>query len=116
MVETLPRIGAGLQPEPQPESGATYARRLTADDGRLDLSTLSAAEVDRRVRALTPDPGVWIDVAGRSVKLLRGHVQGSGAGAAGLEVTTTSGRYIVEVVQPPGKAPMPVDAFLRGVR
>jgi methionyl-tRNA formyltransferase len=116
MVETLPGIGAGLQPEPQPESGATYARRLTADDGRLDLSTLSAAEVDRRVRALTPDPGVWIDVAGRSVKLLRGHVQGSGAGPVGLEVTTTNGRYIVEVVQPPGKAPMPVDAFLRGVR
>jgi methionyl-tRNA formyltransferase len=116
MVETLPEIGAGLQPEPQPESGATYARRLTADDGRLDLSTLSAAEVDRRVRALTPDPGVWIDVAGRSVKLLRGHVQGSGAGPVGLEVTTTNGRYIVEVVQPPGKAPMPVDAFLRGVR
>lgn len=116
MVETLPKIEAGLRPKPQPESGATYARRLTADDGRLDLSTLSAAEVDRRVRALTPDPGVWIDVAGRSVKLLRGHVQGSGGGAAGLEVTTTNGRYVVEVVQPPGKAPMPVDAFLRGVR
>jgi methionyl-tRNA formyltransferase len=116
MVETLPKIEAGLRPEPQAESGATYARRLTAEDGRLDLSTLSAAEVDRRVRALTPDPGVWIDVAGRSVKLLQGHVQGAGARPAGMEVTTTNGRYIVEVVQPPGKAPMPVDAFLRGVR
>jgi methionyl-tRNA formyltransferase len=116
MVETLPKIEAGLRPEPQAESGATYARRLTAEDGRLDLSTLSAAEVDRRVRALTPDPGVWIDVAGRSVKLLRGHVQVAGARPAGMEVTTTNGRYVVEVVQPPGKAPMPVDAFLRGVR
>jgi methionyl-tRNA formyltransferase len=116
MVETLPRIEAGLQPEPQSEPDASYARRLTADDGRLDLTTLSAAQVDRRVRALTPEPGVWIDVAGRSVKLLRGHVQGTGAGAAGLEVVTPDGRYIVEVVQPPGKQPMPVDAFLRGVR
>lgn len=116
MVETLPLIEAGLQPQPQPAAGASYARRLTADDGRLDLTALSAAEVDRRVRALTPDPGVWIDVAGRSVKLLRGLMLRTGSTATGLEVSTADGRYIVQVVQPPGKQPMPVDAFLRGVR
>jgi methionyl-tRNA formyltransferase len=116
VVETLPRIEAGLQPTTQPEAGVSYARRLTADDSRLDLTALSAAQVDRRVRALTPEPGVWIDVAGRSVKLLRGRVQGAGPAAPGLEVNTTSGRYVVEVIQPPGKQPMPVDAFLRGVR
>jgi methionyl-tRNA formyltransferase len=115
MAATLPRIAAGLQPVPQPDAGVTYARRLTTDDGRLDLTTLGAVEVDRRVRALNPDPGVWIDVAGRSVRLLRGHVPGSGA-APGLEVMTASGRYVVELVQPPGKQAMPVDAFLRGVR
>jgi methionyl-tRNA formyltransferase len=115
MAETLPRIEAGLKPEPQPDAGVTYARRLTADDGRLDLNALSAAEVDRRVRALNPDPGVWIDVAGRSVRLLRGHLPGSGT-APGLEVMTANGRYVVELVQPPGKQAMPVDAFLRGVR
>jgi methionyl-tRNA formyltransferase len=116
MAETLPRIEAGLTPEPQPDAGVTYARRLTADDGRLDLNALSAAEVDRRVRALNPDPGVWIDVAGRSVRLLRGHVPGSATTAPGLEVMTANGRYVVEIVQPPGKQAMPVDAFLRGVR
>jgi len=115
MAVTLPRIAAGLKPVPQPDAGVTYARRLTTDDGRLDLNALSAVEVDRRVRALNPDPGVWIDVAGRSVRLLRGHVPGSG-GAPGLEVMTASGRYVVELVQPPGKQAMPVDAFLRGVR
>lgn len=115
MAATLPRIAAGLKPVPQPDAGVTYARRLTTDDGRLDLTTLGAVEVDRRVRALNPDPGVWIDVAGRSVRLLRGHVPGSGAGP-GLEVMTASGRYVVELVQPPGKQAMPVDAFLRGVR
>jgi len=115
MAATLPRIAAGLKPVPQPDAGVTYARRLTTDDGRLDLTTLGAVEVDRRVRALNPDPGVWIDVAGRSVRLLRGHVPGSGA-APGLEVMTASGRYVVELVQPPGKQAMPVDAFLRGVR
>lgn len=115
MAATLPRIAAGLKPEPQREAGVTYARRLTTDDGRLDLTALGAVEVDRRVRALNPDPGVWIDVAGRSVRLLRGHVPGSGS-ARGLEVMTASGRYVVEIVQPPGKQAMPVDAFLRGVR
>ena len=116
MAATLPRIEAGVQPQAQPEAGVTYARRLTADDGRLDLTALSAAEVDRRVRALNPDPGVWIDVAGRSVRLLRGHVRGTGAASPGLEVMTANGRYIVELVQPPGRQAMPVDAFLRGVR
>jgi methionyl-tRNA formyltransferase len=116
MVKTLPRIEAGLQPRPQPEAGVSYARRLTADDGRLDLNALSAVDIDRRVRALNPDPGVWVDVAGRSVKLLRGHVQGTATAAPGLEVMTATGRYVVELIQPPGKQPMPVDAFLRGVR
>jgi hypothetical protein len=55
-------------------------------------------------------------VAGRSVRLLRGHVPGSATAAPGLEVMTANGRYVVEIVQPPGKQAMPVDAFLRGVR
>ena len=116
MAATLLRIEAGLKPEPQADTGVTHARRLTTDDGRLDLNTLSAVDVDRRVRALNPDPGVWIDVAGRSVRLLRGHVSGSATAAPGLEVMTANGRYVVEIVQPPGKQAMPVDAFLRGVR
>jgi len=116
MAATLLRIEAGLKPEPQADAGVTHARRLTTDDGRLDLNTLSAVDVDRRVRALNPDPGVWIDVAGRSVRLLRGHVRGSATAAPGLEVMTANGRYVVEIVQPPGKQAMPVDAFLRGVR
>jgi methionyl-tRNA formyltransferase len=116
MAATLLRIEAGLKPEPQADAGVTHARRLTTDDGRLDLNTLSAVDVDRRVRALNPDPGVWIDVAGRSVRLLRGHVPGSATAAPGLEVMTANGRYVVEIVQPPGKQAMPVDAFLRGVR
>jgi len=116
MAATLLRIEAGLKPEPQADAGVTHARRLTTDDGRLDLNTLSAVDVDRRVRALNPDPGVWIDVAGRSVRLLRGHVPGSATASPGLEVMTANGRYVVEIVQPPGKQAMPVDAFLRGVR
>jgi methionyl-tRNA formyltransferase len=116
MAATLLRIEAGLKPQPQADAGVTHARRLTTDDGRLDLNTLSAVDVDRRVRALNPDPGVWIDVAGRSVRLLRGHVPGSATAAPGLEVMTANGRYVVEIVQPPGKQAMPVDAFLRGVR
>jgi methionyl-tRNA formyltransferase len=42
---------------PQDASRATYCRKLTAEDGYIDW-TESAMEIDRRVRALTPAPGV----------------------------------------------------------
>ena len=116
MVETLPRIQEGMQPVPQGQTGASYAPRLTTRDGQLDLQTMSAAEIDRRVRALTPEPGVWIQIGGRAVKLLRGHVARATGEKGGMPILTADQTYIVEVVQPPGKRPMPADAFARGLR
>lgn len=116
MVETLPRIQEGLQPVPQGQAAASYAPRLTTRDGQLDLQTMSAAEIDRRVRALTPEPGVWIQIGGRVVKLLRGHVARAPGERGGMPILTADQTYIVEVVQPPGKRPMPAEAFARGLR
>lgn len=59
LVRTLPDYLAGrIPPVPQPAEGATYARKLTREDGRLDW-TRPAAELHRRVRALTPWPGTY---------------------------------------------------------
>jgi methionyl-tRNA formyltransferase len=56
---TIPDYVAGkLQPRPQPAEGASYARKITKDDGRIDW-TLPARLTWNRVRGLVPWPGVF---------------------------------------------------------
>jgi methionyl-tRNA formyltransferase len=70
IVETLEPLAAGALPAiPQPDQGITYAAKLEREEGRLDWR-LSAAEIDRRVRALNPAPGVWFDWGEERIKLL----------------------------------------------
>jgi len=47
-----------LEKTPQPETGMTYAKMLSKQDGHIDW-TQSAKEIDRQVRALNPWPGTW---------------------------------------------------------
>ena len=47
-----------LTPQPQPETGATYAHKVTAEDQRLDWRR-PAAEIDCQIRGLSPFPGAW---------------------------------------------------------
>ena len=49
-----------LRPVAQSEDGMTYAAKLTADDQRIDW-TRQAAEVDCRIRGLSPAPGAWCE-------------------------------------------------------
>lgn len=143
LTEDLARIGANLLvevlagledgsavAEPQEESEATYAPRLTRADGRLDWAAMSAAEVDRRVRALQPWPGTVAELAGQEVRIIAGApVAAAGRADAGVapgtivaagrhavEVCTCAGVYEVHEVQPPGKRPMDAAAYLRGRR
>jgi len=62
LVKVIPGYVSGLiQVEPQPAEGATYARKLTKDDGRLDWSQ-PATNLWNRVRALMPWPGAFTTV------------------------------------------------------
>jgi methionyl-tRNA formyltransferase len=58
--------------DPQDESQATYAPKLTKADGRLDLAQ-SAIEVERRVNGLYSWPGarcLFLSAAGRSEEVV----------------------------------------------
>ena len=59
MVEVLGRLGA-ITPEPQPESGVTYAAKIDKAEARLDFSQ-PAEEVERQVRAFNPAPGACFE-------------------------------------------------------
>jgi methionyl-tRNA formyltransferase len=59
LVRTLPHYVAGrITPQPQPSEGATYARKITKEDGRLDW-TQPARVLWNRLRAFTPWPGAF---------------------------------------------------------
>jgi methionyl-tRNA formyltransferase len=119
IVEALDQLAAGkLAPAPQPAEGATYAAKLTREDGRLDWRR-AADELARRVRALNPWPGAWFEAGGERIKVLAAE-PAAGGGPPGhilddrLTVACGAGALRLLTVQRPGKAALPADAFLRG--
>ena len=59
LVETLPHYILGsIQPVRQPTQGASYARKISKEDGQIDWRE-SALAIWRRVRALIPWPGTF---------------------------------------------------------
>ncbi len=70
LFETIPRYVAGeMIPEPQDESRATHAAKITRDMGRIDWSQ-TATQLWNRARAFTPWPGVFTRLDGKRLKLL----------------------------------------------
>ncbi len=55
---------------PQPDTGATYASKLTREDARIDFAD-PACEVGRRIRAMNPSKPVAVIRDGIRVQLLR---------------------------------------------
>ena len=120
-------LGAALDspPEcrPQPEEGATYASKVTAEDRRLDPGRPAEA-LERRVRALRPHIGTWISLPGggrlgvRRARVIGGEPVPAPGGlvesGGRLVLGCTGGGLELEEVQPPGGRPMPGAAYLRG--
>jgi methionyl-tRNA formyltransferase len=69
LVATVSGLVSGvLEGRPQDDSQATTAPLLTARDGEI-APTLSAREIEGRVRGFDPWPGVWVGVAGKRLRL-----------------------------------------------
>jgi methionyl-tRNA formyltransferase len=122
IVETLPKWLAGaLPPTPQEHSRATYCKKFTREDAKIDW-TQSAEEIDRLVRALNPEPGTWTD----AIKIFRVRAimhdstqePGTVFEYEKKPAVQCGGKsaVVLELVQPEGKKPMTGDAFLRGHR
>ncbi|MDQ6856358.1 MAG: methionyl-tRNA formyltransferase [Candidatus Dormibacteraeota bacterium] len=128
LIEVLAGLENGsVSAVPQEESRATHAPRLRREDGVVDWRAISAVDIDRRVRALQPWPGVSAPLGGQQVRILEGAPGGpaTGADVAGVvvavhdeeaELITAAGTYRVARVQPPGGRPMSAAAYLRGRR
>ena len=115
LVRALQEFADGrVQPTPQPSEGATHAPRLRSEDGKLNPASMSADEIDRRVRALADRVGAWITLDGVELKVFRGH-RDREAGE-GVAVQTANGIYVVDEVQPAGGRHMSAAAWKRGRR
>jgi methionyl-tRNA formyltransferase len=131
LVEVLNGIEAGtVAAQPQPTDGVSLAPKITVEDAAIRWDDPAFA-VDRRIRACTPAPGAWTMLRGERVKVGPVRLADSGAapdpaGAidageirlAGRVVLVGTGTAPVRLgnVQPAGKASMPADAWLRGLR
>jgi methionyl-tRNA formyltransferase len=110
-----------LEFEPQDEDEATYAEKIEPAERRLDPSR-PAAELAATVRALTPHVGAYLELADGErlgVKRARAVDVSVKTGSVKAEwgvllVGCCRGALRLELVQPPGGKPMPVDAYLRG--
>ncbi len=100
----------------------TYAKKITPAEARIDWSR-PAAEVDARIRGLSPFPGAWFEVASVEgpvrVKALMSRVA-EGAGPAGqvldgaLRIACGEGAIQLLRVQRAGKAAQTPEEMLRG--
>jgi methionyl-tRNA formyltransferase len=70
LTRTLAELEEGaLSARPQDSSAATLAPILTPADGRIDFS-LTAREIEGRIRGFDPWPGVWVASRGRRTRLV----------------------------------------------
>jgi methionyl-tRNA formyltransferase len=130
LAATLDAIADGTaRPQPQPDDGVTYAPKLSAADGHLDFSQPAFA-VDRRARAVTPDPGAWATLPDGS-RLGLGPVDPAAgetyagpllqpgrvsAGRQDVWVGTATRAVRLSSVRPPGRRAMPAEDWARGAR
>jgi methionyl-tRNA formyltransferase len=120
LIETLDTRPACRE---QPEEGVTYAEKIEREDRWLDPA-LGAAELERRVRALTPHLGAYIELEpGERLGVCRARLAPgvNGVASGALEVQDSrllygAARGALELLElhPPGKRPMAADDWLRG--
>jgi methionyl-tRNA formyltransferase len=124
MVDTLAAVQMGRAvATPQPDTGASYARKIKPAQTRIDWDR-PAGEVDRRIRGLSPAPGAWFEVPSPRgpvrIKALLSRLE-EGVGAPGLTldggllIACRGGAVRILEAQREGRAAGPAEALLRGL-
>lgn len=126
LAATLDGIADGaLHAVPQPSEGVSYAPKISVEDARVRWD-LPAAVIERRIRAVTPNPGAWSMIGDLRVRV--GPVGLADDGPEGLSpgdiqvdrrhvwVGTGSEPLRLGQIQPPGKKPMAAADWARGAR
>lgn len=96
-----------IKPRIQNENEATYTKKFTTEDGKIDLNKESPLDIVKKIRALNPDPGTFTNLETNKktirLKILEADLDKGGS----LNITK---------VQPEGKNPMTYKEFLNGYK
>ena len=117
MVRVLADLGA-FPCVAQPQEGVTYAAKIDKAETKLDFS-LSAAAVERQIRAFNPTPGAWFEFDGDRFRVLAADIVAA-HGATGEimddQLTIACGINAIRptLIQRAGKPIMPTADLLRG--
>jgi methionyl-tRNA formyltransferase len=118
---------ATLTPRPQPTDGVSMAPKITVEQARVRWD-LPAPVVERRIRAVTPNPGAWTLIGDLRIKLGPVHLDsgpeapialppgGIHVARKGVWIGTGSDPVRLDQIQPPGKKVMNAVDWARGAR
>ena len=122
LIDVLAKLERGERnAQPQPESGATYARKIAKEETRLDWRR-AALELERAVRAFRPTPGASTSLEGKALKIWRAepvNADGSPGSVLSYEpliVACGKGGLRIDELQPAGGRPMSAQELVRGRR
>ncbi|MDC6117097.1 methionyl-tRNA formyltransferase [Serratia rubidaea] len=126
LLATLQQMADGTaQREVQDEALVTYAEKLSKEEARLDWR-LSAAQLERCVRAFNPWPISYFTVDEQPVKVWQAQALTGSNGAEpgtilqadkhGIQVATAEGILCLTQLQPAGKKPMSAQDLLNSRR
>ena len=122
---TLDGIADGsVTPVSQPCEGVSVAPKVSVDEARIRWD-LPAHVIERRIRAMTPNPGAWTMIGDMRIKVGPVSVEDSGDAAEPGVIMAERTRVLVGTgsvpvqlgqIQPPGKKPMAAADWARGAR
>lgn len=126
LIEALQQLADNTAtPEVQDEAQVTYAEKLSKEEARIDWS-LSAAQLERCIRAFNPWPMSWLMIDEQPVKVWKASVINGNASAEpgtiidasknGIQVATGEGILNLESLQPAGKKAMSAQDLLNSRR
>jgi len=127
LVTVVDQVASGTaREEPQDDAQATYAPRLTKEEGLIDW-TQPASQIHNRVRGLYPWPHAYTFVNGTRLIVLRSVVADAGGStnspgtilrvtSEAIHVATGDGELAILEVQPEGRRAMRAHDFLLGHR
>jgi len=127
LIKALDQIAEGIiKPVVQNDNDACYAKKLTKDEGAINWS-LSAEQIDRKIRAFTPWPGSFVSLKGEKLKIIARMFKGQSiedvepgviisADEQGIRVACKDDSLLITSLQLAGKKMTPIKELLNAYR
>lgn len=113
-----------IQKTPQDAKNISYTKKITKEMGVLNFVEDSAFNVDCKVRALNPWPSTFFTFENEAIKVLNGKLiniderkysPGEIISCKPLQIQCNPGIYQIDIMQRPGKKPLPAIDVLNGL-